>query len=239
MSWIKIALLSIAWVGNTFSSTPPKHPQPKRRRPDSLALPLQFEKRITDAGGAFVGRVAISALILVEILFTFADAHRQSALSMRILNTLCRERASTAHANISLSFLLGTGLVTVGAFIRMMCYREMGALFVFEVSLHKEHKLVKTGPYGIVRHPSYVALVMTLAGVMASTLSPGSWWSEAHVSSTWEGGMIVLLWSWLSVYRALLLTRAPVEDAMLKKEFGKEWDEYATNVRYWFVPGLL
>jgi len=35
------------------------------------------------------------------------------------------------------------------------------------------------------------------------------------------------------------IKRTIVEDAMLKKEFGKEWDEWAGRVKYRMIPGVF
>jgi len=33
--------------------------------------------------------------------------------------------------------------------------------------------------------------------------------------------------------------RAVAEDEQMRNTFGEEWENYATKVRYWFVPGLV
>jgi len=38
---------------------------------------------------------------------------------------------------------------------------------------------------------------------------------------------------------AFLMRRSFVEDRILKKEFGKEWDEWANSVRYNVIPFVL
>lgn len=37
----------------------------------------------------------------------------------------------------------------------------------------------------------------------------------------------------------VFMCRADVEDQVLRKEFGKEWEEWAQTVRYKFIPGIL
>ena len=37
----------------------------------------------------------------------------------------------------------------------------------------------------------------------------------------------------------LILRRIPVEDAMLKKHFGKDWNEWAKATPYRLIPGVL
>ena len=54
--------------------------------------------------------------------------------------------------------------------------------------------------------------------------------------------------SWLFITPVMLITilpsllglwRMPVEDAMMKREFGKDWDEWAKAVPYRLFPGIL
>jgi protein-S-isoprenylcysteine O-methyltransferase Ste14 len=63
-------------------------------------------------------------------------------------------------------FLLGTFLTGLGGYIRYSCYRELGRLFTFEMSIRKDHKLVTSGPYSIVRHPGYTGAVLTVVGII-------------------------------------------------------------------------
>ena len=46
-------------------------------------------------------------------------------------------------------------------------------------------------------------------------------------------GMLSILQCFVNIPR-----RMPVEDEILKKEFGREWDEWARAVQYRLVPGV-
>ena len=60
---------------------------------------------------------------------------------------------------------LATILVVSGAVIRYWCrFREMGRHFTFHITLLENHKLVTTGPYSIVRHPSYAGTILMAVG---------------------------------------------------------------------------
>src|SRR6516164_1744801 len=63
-------------------------------------------------------------------------------------------------------FFLGTTLATLGGYIRYRCYQELGQLYTFEMSIRKDHNLVKTGPYSIVRHPGYAGVLFTAMGMI-------------------------------------------------------------------------
>ncbi|GAW00659.1 ICMT-domain-containing protein [Lentinula edodes] len=46
------------------------------------------------------------------------------------------------------------------------CYRTLGQLFVFELRIQKDHRLITEGPYAYVRHPSYTGLILTIIALV-------------------------------------------------------------------------
>lgn len=71
-----------------------------------------------------------------------------------------------SHEAPSTTFLLGTFLTVLGGWIRFRCYKELGAMFTFEMSILKVHKLVMSGPYSVVRHPGYAGVLCTVLGIV-------------------------------------------------------------------------
>jgi len=39
-------------------------------------------------------------------------------------------------------------------------------MFTFEMSIRKEHILVTSGPYGVVRHPGYTGALLAIGGML-------------------------------------------------------------------------
>ncbi|KAF8890123.1 hypothetical protein BD779DRAFT_1438753 [Infundibulicybe gibba] len=135
-----------------------------------------------------------------------------------------------------LGFLCACG----GALIRYQCYRALGKFFTFERSLKRDHSLVTSGPYGIVRHPSYLGKILNTAGMMFWCGSSGSWVRESGVLETFLGRMVLgIYFSALMVILSTLLWRMPKEDATLRAAFGKQWDEWARRVPYMVLPGIF
>lgn len=47
---------------------------------------------------------------------------------------------------------------------------------------------------------------------------------------------------WIAIFGVAMdntLRRLQLEDRALKNKFGKEWDQYAREVRWWLVPGVI
>ena len=135
--------------------------------------------------------------------------------------------------------VVGVGLVVVGTWVRKQCYQEMGPLFTAQVSIRKDHKLITTGPYGVVRHPSYAALLAVYCGAACWICSRGSWLRESGVMETTTGSLFVYCYGIFLVSNLFAaIARMGKEDEELRKTFGKEWDVWACRVPSKLVPGV-
>lgn len=94
--------------------------------------------------------------------------------------------------------------------------RELGKQWSLEARLVEGHKLVKTGPYSLVRHPIYTAML----GLLIST---------GIVLSHW----MVLLPA-VVVFLIGTFIRTRFEERLLSDAFGTEFSEWRTR-----VPGLI
>jgi protein-S-isoprenylcysteine O-methyltransferase Ste14 len=134
---------------------------------------------------------------------------------------------------------VGAILVVSGGLVRQQCYRTLKTLFTFEVSIRKDHTLITTGPYGVVRHPSYAGVLAIYIGMYCWWGSRGSWIMESGFLDT-IGGKAALATSAIFETGKLggLLMRVPIEDAALQKQFGEQWNTYARRVPYALFPGI-
>lgn len=137
------------------------------------------------------------------------------------------------------AFFLACLLMLAYASIRMYCFRTLGRLFTFQIALRKEHKLIIDGPYRFVRHPSYTGVLSGALGTLFWFGTEGSWIRECGVLNRLAGKVVigVFLTQWIG-YIYLAFTRIPIEDELLKKEFGREWEDWARDVPYLLVPGV-
>lgn len=87
---------------------------------------------------------------------------------------------------------------------------------VVRIQRDRNHKVITTGPYRIVRHPGYVSAVLWS---IATPLIIGS------VFGLIPSGVIVML----------LIVRTALEDRMLQNEL-EGYSEYARNVKYRLLP---
>jgi len=109
-------------------------------------------------------------------------------------------------------------------------------LTLFELALLPNHKLVKTGPYAYIRHPSYMGGLLALAGMTMANVSRGAWANECGFAFPWWGigwGIVV------GVSTFVIIDRCPREDRILHEAFGEEWEVWRMRVRWHLLPGIF
>jgi len=89
---------------------------------------------------------------------------------------------------------------------------HLGKLWSGAVTLKEEHRVISTGPYGIVRHPIYTGIGL---GLLATALAQDRW--QAILAFT-----LFAISFWL---------KTRVEEAFLRRQLGAEiYDSYAKRV---------
>jgi protein-S-isoprenylcysteine O-methyltransferase Ste14 len=140
----------------------------------------------------------------------------------------------------------GAALALAGTAFRLSAYRTLGRHFTFELAVQKDHALVTAYPYNIVRHPSYTGYLATMAGAGLALGTRDGWvraalvpWlarapaTPAKVSAAAYGGLGLGLYAFMA---GMFLWRVGAEDAMMRKQFGPQWDAWARRVPYEIVP---
>ena len=185
------------------------------------------------------------ACAFAEILVALATGH-ESAISKSIISLLVRSHSlpDFDFTLASPSLIAGSCLSIIGAAIRFDCYRTLGRFFTFELSIRQGHKLVTSGPYSIVRHPSYTSgLCSFLFGVLLCHLHPQSW--LVSCSGVFPLSGQALKWTLTGIWAALCSAvyyifriRIQEEEVMLEEHFGDQWRRYTKKVPYRLVPWL-
>jgi protein-S-isoprenylcysteine O-methyltransferase len=73
-------------------------------------------------------------------------------------------------------FAAGVLMVVLGSVLRRYCWRTLGQYFTGDVRVKPGQPVIRSGPYRLVRHPSYTAGMMMYIG---TGLALGSWLSLA------------------------------------------------------------
>jgi protein-S-isoprenylcysteine O-methyltransferase Ste14 len=116
-----------------------------------------------------------------------------------------------AYANNWWTLGLGVAIVLAGVALRAWAILSLGRYFRREVTIEPGQRLVRRGPYRVLRHPSYAGIFLILAGF---GLAFGSW----------VGAAVALL-----IVFAGMLPRIRVEERALAQAFGADYTEYADS----------
>jgi protein-S-isoprenylcysteine O-methyltransferase Ste14 len=172
--------------------------------------------------------------------------------SARILRTLTVSASTPATVFApSAPWALGTAFGICGGLFRLKAFRELGKFCTFQLALLKDHRLVTTGPFALVRHPSYTGMTAVFWGSALAVCAPGSWTRVMLVDQAlrygfasgpawlpWARGLGVVVLALQVMSNVGLVVRTGIEDEMLKREFGREWQAWAKQTPYKLVPGI-
>ena len=173
---------------------------------------------------------------ICEIVIIIAREYPSPA-SYRILSLLLDTPSSADRLAVSPLFVVGFLFVVAGGGLRKACYDALGKFFTYQLGILKDHKLITTGPYGVVRHPAYTAFFMADIGFMTLQLLPGSYLFESGAMKTRLGTTLISVWVlWVLLIVSTTFRRPAQEDAVLRRQFGKEWDEWAEKTPYRLIP---
>ena len=113
---------------------------------------------------------------------------------------------------------IGVAVYTLGGVLRLWPVFVLGHRFSGLVAIQPGHMLVTTGIYRIIRHPSYLGLLIVSLG-----------WGLAFRS--WAGVILATL------NIVPLVGRIRAEEALLHAQFGTEYDAYRSRTSR-LIPGV-
>ena len=120
----------------------------------------------------------------------------------------------------SLVFFSGIGLMLAGIAFRWWAIATLGKFFTFDVAIQSSQKVVDSGPYRYIRHPSYTGALVTQLGI---GLALGNW-----------AGLLALMVCMAIAY----WYRISVEEKALLAALGEPYRQYMQRTRR-IIPFLL
>lgn len=161
--------------------------------------------------GAYVqkNQPLIDKVILITFLTTYAGAHAFIGYDVFFLNLL--------PAPTNLMSVLGLAGVMIGCSMVFLTMRENTfAAPVIKFQDTRQHQVVGTGIYRLVRHPMYAGMIPTGIGTAL--------WLQSSA-----GALIMLL----PIFT--LVVRISVEERFLREHL-KDYEAYSAKVRYRLIP---
>ncbi|KZT25440.1 hypothetical protein NEOLEDRAFT_1092893 [Neolentinus lepideus HHB14362 ss-1] len=212
----------------------PPNPPPKD---EERIKPTGWEKFIDAAATSVPNlyRRPAWAVTLCEVAVILARRYPSSPIAQATLRILFP--SSSASIRLTPALLSAALLATAGGLLRKWCFVHLGRLFTYQLSIRQGHQLVTSGPYSIVRHPSYTGAFLMTAGFHLMPLLPGSWVWESGILQTPAGRAFSLFILGLSAASMPgMLARVPREDKMMKDQFGEQWENWAKMTPYRLIP---
>ncbi|KAF8890254.1 hypothetical protein CPB84DRAFT_1400730 [Gymnopilus junonius] len=235
MSLPRVVLVSVQAIFNGLACTPPNPtPQKLRYHTEEMYI-LQIAPLIFK-----LHQIIAYLCALFEILYYLRAVIPISSPAPALTDLICPASPAPGSSALLLSpsFVVGVVAVVLGAYIRLDCFKALGQLFTFDLTVHPEHRLITSRFYAYVRHPAYTGSLMLVFGLAFSHLTRGSWLTECGPLRSERSALVVWAVWWLWTF-CVGISRADAEDKQMKKLFKEEWETYAVAVPWWFFPGII
>jgi protein-S-isoprenylcysteine O-methyltransferase Ste14 len=117
-------------------------------------------------------------------------------------------------------FYIGITLMLLGIILRLWGIAILGRFFYGIIGIQKGQKVIDSGPYQLIRHPTYAGTLLVLIGL---ELAIQSW-----------GAMIIIL----PILYIMYSYRIKMEEEVLKSQLGNEYIEYTKRTKK-LIPYIL
>lgn len=177
------------------------------------------------ASGLIVWRVMESVVEYLSYKRLHAGAQRQDrgsvtvilftvvpAAFLGVVLALKVPGAAIPFARVSV-FWLGIALMYVGIAFRLYAIRTLGAFFTTRVAISPGQTVVESGPYRLIRHPSYTGMLIILLGF-------------ALACTNWLSLIVILAGALLG-----LGYRIHIEERVLRQQLGQPYEDYMRRTK--------
>jgi protein-S-isoprenylcysteine O-methyltransferase Ste14 len=194
---------------------------------------------VGEGGNRFFSRPPLIALILVTVALgvaaSFTEGHIESGVredrsnrwvigAFAVLGLASAYFPALTDRTNFLTFggegmrWLGVAIYAAGGILRLAPVFVLGRRFSGLVAIQPDHRLVTDGIYGVIRHPSYLGLLVTMVG-----------WSLAFRAGV---GLVIA-----ALTLPVVVARIGAEERLLSETFGAEYGVY--RARTWRLMPYL
>lgn len=116
-------------------------------------------------------------------------------------------------------FWIGVAITAIGLLFSVWARRYLGSNWSQAVTLKKDHELITSGPYALLRHPIYTGLLL---GIVGCAVARGEW-----------RGLLAVALVFFTLWQKLKL-----EEKWMRAQFGESYEAYCQRVPA-LVPFLI
>jgi protein-S-isoprenylcysteine O-methyltransferase Ste14 len=154
--------------------------------------PREGATKITGIGGRLVGLACVIATTVVA-------------------NLTPRVFPAAAIRPGAVAFAAGMVVLLAGLVLRGWSFKALGQYFTHTVMVSSDQPVIASGPYRVLRHPSYTAIILAAIGIGLATAN----WADL-------AGLLLLTLT-------ALLWRIRIEEAALMRTLGDRYCAYAAR----------
>ena len=179
---------------------------------------------------------AYTGICLAMVSVELALAHRGSAQAtprakltdqVMVLGTTAALITGVAAAALRLgsveprwvALVIGVSLGLAGVGLRASAMSTLGRYYALTPQAEVEQAIVTRGPYGLIRHPGYAGILLSLLGLQM-------------IAGTWVGLLAMLF------VLVPLPVRIRIEEQLLIEQLGARYEDYEHRTPYRLIPGI-
>ncbi|MEP7187492.1 MAG: isoprenylcysteine carboxylmethyltransferase family protein [Rhodanobacter sp.] len=141
------------------------------------------------------------------------------ALAMLVGVALALQFPGLALPHARAFYFAGLAIFVAGLALRWYAIRYLGRWFTVNVAIAEDQPLIDTGPYALMRHPSYTGVLMAFLGFALCL------------------GNLAALVLVVVATGAVFSWRIHIEEKVLAQAFGQRWQDYCAGTKR-LIPGL-
>jgi protein-S-isoprenylcysteine O-methyltransferase Ste14 len=108
---------------------------------------------------------------------------------------------------------LGALIFCAALWVFRRTHKELGRNWSISLEIREQHKLVREGPYALVRHPMYTSFLLMALG-------------QAFLLANWVAGL-----AGLAGFAVLFFLRVENEEHMMLENFGPQYRDYMARTK--------
>lgn len=128
-----------------------------------------------------------------------------------LLNLVCRKNDLLILP--SLMFWIGNIFIITGIILRLYSVLTLGKFFTVSVQVNSKQKIIQTGPYKYIRHPSYSGSILSFIGI-------------ALVFRSFIGIIVTLI-----IIAVIYGYRINIEEKILESNFDTSYKQYKKHTK--------
>jgi len=202
----------------------------KEKKNEDTPTKIHQEKYVEPFSSIFLFSLGFNLFILMVLAYFRMDRfyivqhtplkYFTSHLTQLSNVILCSGDITFIPRDSSIAFflrILGLVIIQCGAILFVWAHQEMKASWTPLIHLKKDHKLITSGPFQIVRHPMYFSVFLLAIGI-------------SLVSWNWFIAISSLVWFFSALFRI------PLEEKLMLDTYGMEYQKYRSTVKYAVIP---